>query len=52
MPSPLPPPPGKLDRRAIARAILESQPGATALNLSQSLQFARQLQQRQRISAR
>ncbi len=32
------------DRRNIARAILESQPGATALNLSQSLQFARQLQ--------
>jgi hypothetical protein len=35
----------ELDRRAIVRAILESQPGATALNLSQSLQFARQLQQ-------
>jgi hypothetical protein len=34
----------ELDRRNIARAILESQPGATALNLSQSLQFARQLQ--------
>ncbi len=32
------------DRRNIARAILESQPGATALNLSQSLQFASQLQ--------
>src|SRR5215469_13277790 len=32
------------DRRAVARAILESQPGATALNLSQSLQFASQLQ--------
>lgn len=32
------------DRRAIARAILASQPGATALNLSQSLQFASQLQ--------
>ena len=32
------------DRRALARAILESQPGATALNLSQSLQFAAQLQ--------
>ncbi len=32
------------DRRTIARAILESQPGATALNLSQSLQFASQLQ--------
>ena len=32
------------DRRALARAILESQPGATALNLSQSLQFASQLQ--------
>jgi Aerotolerance regulator N-terminal len=35
----------ELDRRAVVRAILESQPGATALNLSQSLQFARQLQQ-------
>jgi len=34
----------ELDRRNLARAILESQPGATALNLSQSLQFARQLQ--------
>src|SRR5580698_7863477 len=33
----------ELDRRAIVRAILESQPGATALNLSQSLQFASQL---------
>ncbi len=32
------------DRRNVARAILESQPGATALNLSQSLQFASQLQ--------
>ncbi len=36
--------PWELDRRNIARAILESQPGATALNLSQSLQFASQLQ--------
>ena len=34
----------ELDRRKIARAILESQPGATALNLSQSLTFARELQ--------
>lgn len=34
------------DRRNIARAILESQPGSTALNLSQSLQFASQLQSR------
>ena len=34
----------ELDRRKVARAILESQPGATALNLSQSLTFARQLQ--------
>src|SRR5579863_812644 len=34
------------DRRNIARAILESQPGATNLNLSQSLQFATQLQSR------
>ncbi len=32
------------DRRNTARAILESQPGSTALNLSQSLQFAKQLQ--------
>jgi hypothetical protein len=32
------------DRRNVARAILESTPGATALNLSQSLQFASQLQ--------
>src|SRR5580700_10112775 len=35
----------EIDRRNVARAILESQPGATALNLSQSLQFASQLQQ-------
>jgi hypothetical protein len=34
----------EIDRRNVARAILESQPGATALNLSQSLQFASQLQ--------
>jgi hypothetical protein len=34
----------ELDRRNVARAILESQPAATALNLSQSLQFASQLQ--------
>ncbi len=33
------------DRRKVARAILESQPGATALNLSQNLEFARELQQ-------
>jgi hypothetical protein len=32
------------DRRKLARAILESQPGATALNLSQNLEFARELQ--------
>jgi hypothetical protein len=32
------------DRRNIVRAILDTQPGATALNLSQSLQFASQLQ--------
>jgi hypothetical protein len=32
------------DRRNIVRAILETQPGATSLNLSQSLQFASQLQ--------
>jgi hypothetical protein len=34
----------ELDRRKVAKAILDSQPGATALNLSQSLTFARQLQ--------
>ncbi len=34
----------ELDRRKVARAILETQPGATALNLSQSLDFARRLQ--------
>jgi hypothetical protein len=34
----------ELDRRNVARAVLESQPGATALNMSQSLQFARELQ--------
>ncbi len=32
------------DRRVLARAILESQPGATLLNISQSLGFARRLQ--------
>jgi hypothetical protein len=32
------------DRRKVARAILESQPGSTALNLSQNLEFARALQ--------
>ncbi|HKD08790.1 MAG TPA: BatA and WFA domain-containing protein [Bryobacteraceae bacterium] len=32
------------DHRKIARAILESQPGATALNLSQNIEFARDLQ--------
>jgi hypothetical protein len=32
------------DHRKIAKAILESQPGATALNLSQNLEFARDLQ--------
>jgi hypothetical protein len=36
--------PWETDRRTIVRAILDSQPGATALNLSQSLQFASQLQ--------
>ncbi|MGA2715275.1 MAG: VWA domain-containing protein [Bryobacteraceae bacterium] len=36
----------EVDRRNVARAILESHPGATALNLSQSLQFASQLQRR------
>jgi hypothetical protein len=33
------------DHRKIARAILESQPGNTALNLSQNLEFAKELQQ-------
>ena len=32
------------DRKVLVRAILESQPGVTALNLSQGLQFASQLQ--------
>ena len=32
------------DRRIVARAVLESQPGATVLNISQSLDFARRLQ--------
>lgn len=32
------------DHRKVARAILQSQPGATALNLSQNLEFARDLQ--------
>jgi hypothetical protein len=32
------------DRKIVARAVLESTPGATALNLSQSLEFARQMQ--------
>ena len=32
------------DRKTIARAVLESKPGATALNLSQNLEFARQMQ--------
>ena len=41
----------EVDRRNVARAILESHPGSTALNLSQSLQFASQLQRRQRIAA-
>jgi hypothetical protein len=36
--------PWELDRRATGKAIMESQPGPTALNLSQSLEFARQLQ--------
>jgi hypothetical protein len=34
------------DRRNIARAILDSRPGSTTLNLSHSLDFARQLQRR------
>ncbi len=39
------------DRRKIARAILESQPGATALNLSQNLEFARELQRQSGATA-
>jgi hypothetical protein len=34
----------EVDHRKIARAILDSQPGATALNLSENLEFARELQ--------
>jgi hypothetical protein len=34
----------ELDRRIVARAILESHPGSTALNLSQSLEFASRMQ--------
>jgi len=36
--------PWELDRRNTIRAVLESRPGATALNLSQSLTFASQMQ--------
>jgi len=36
----------ELDRRNITRAILDSKPGSTTLNLSHSLDFARQLQRR------
>ncbi|MDE3195424.1 MAG: VWA domain-containing protein, partial [Acidobacteriota bacterium] len=32
------------DHRRIARAILDSQPGSTALNLTQNLEFAREMQ--------
>ena len=39
------------DHRKIARAILESQPGATALNLSQNLEFARELQRQSGATA-
>ncbi len=34
----------ELDRKTVAKAILESAPGATALNLSQNLEFAHQMQ--------
>lgn len=34
----------ELDRRKTAKAILETRPGATALNLSQNLDFARRMQ--------
>lgn len=39
------------DRRKVARAILESQPGTTALNLSQNLEFARELQRQSGATA-
>ncbi len=39
------------DRRKVARAILEAQPGATALNLSQNLEFARELQRQSGATA-
>jgi hypothetical protein len=39
------------DRRKVARAVLESQPGATALNLSQNLEFARELQRQSGATA-
>ena len=39
------------DRRNVARAILESQPGATVLNISQSLDFARRLQKASGMAA-
>ena len=34
----------EMDRRKVAKAILDTKPGATALNLSQSLDFARRMQ--------
>ena len=39
------------DHRKIARAILESQPGSTALNLTQNLEFARDLQRQSGASS-
>ncbi|MDP9171646.1 MAG: VWA domain-containing protein, partial [Acidobacteriota bacterium] len=39
------------DHRKVARAILESQAGATALNLSQNLEFAKELQQQSGASS-
>jgi hypothetical protein len=39
------------DRRKVARAILESQPGVTALNLTQNLEFARELQRQSGATA-
>lgn len=35
----------ELDRKTVAKAILESAPGVTALNLSENLAFAQQMQQ-------
>lgn len=41
----------ELDRKKSVRAILESSPGATALNLTQNLEFARAMQRRSGATA-